>query len=287
MMGTVAASGRYAGGWRISDFSYNSSQTIAGGDVDIIADMYARNNDKDIYLLDTSTDKIYRYTMATAGNISTISYIQNSPVFTSGYTYSNVSKILFSPDGHKVFVVSYASAEFAALRLHVHSLTVAWDITTMSSSEVYSKEIKNTTNEIDLESGIGFSNDGLKLFIHHGTTATNSGKFLTTFTFDSAYNLNVNTVAVTEIISTVFSNLFSKMSILYLTSESRMVYLKSNRGYTRIRQWNNDLNSPLLDTLVDTKITHRQSFSGESTFYMVEKDQVSGEIEFNKFYKNQ
>lgn len=160
-----------------------------------------------LYVTGTSSDRIYRFTLGTAYELSTSS--ANSS-FASGY--ASLLGISFSTDGLKMFIT-----EGAFLRRF--TLSVAWDITT-ATNDAMSKAIY-------VASQVYFKSDGLSFFTYGGAGGgTRLGKYYLTTPWDlstyiaTEYSIDLNTLTFT---------LGGTSSSLYFSPDG--LYFFSN-GYT-------------------------------------------------------
>ena len=91
--------------WDLSTASYDSvSFSVAGQDTGP-QDLFIRPNGSRMYIVGTSSDTIYQYTLSTAWDLSTASY--DSVSFSVAGQETAPNSLFFKPDGTKMFVVGF------------------------------------------------------------------------------------------------------------------------------------------------------------------------------------
>ena len=118
-----------------------------------------------MYVVGITGDDVNQYSLSTAWDISTASYVS-----TTTLTGLNPTSIRFKPDGTKMFITSDSSNS-----IEEYSLSTAWDTTTRS----YTSGFAAGGIEGQLE-GLAISSDGTKMFI-------------TGFTYFSVFQINLST----------------------------------------------------------------------------------------------
>lgn len=98
-------------------------------------------------------DSVYEYTLSTAWDVSTASYVQNFSVATEETAPYGVT---FKPDGSKMYIVGTSSDA-----VHQYSLSTAFDL----SSASYDSVSFNILTQEAGASGITFKPDGTKMFV--------------------------------------------------------------------------------------------------------------------------
>ena len=130
-----------------------------------------------LYIVGSTNDSIFQYTLTTAFDVSTGSYASKSLDFSGQDT--NASGFQFNGDGTKCFVAGNSSDN-----VHQYSLSTAYDIATASSDGVSFSFASQDSNPF----GLAFSADGNKMyvlgsddFVYQYSTAT-----VATITYDSS-----------------------------------------------------------------------------------------------------
>ena len=106
-----------------------------------------------LYITGTTNDDIYEYSLSTAWDITTASYVRT---LASDYNPRNV---FFKPNGTELYIVR-SIPSFASNLVEQHTLTTAWDISTSSSTQTFSIATQDTSAQ-----GIFFKPDGKKMFV--------------------------------------------------------------------------------------------------------------------------
>ena len=101
-------------------------------------------------------DNAYQYSLSTAWDITTISYVK---LFDMG-NVRDLRGMYFSPDGTKFYGVDWRRD-----RVYRHDMTTAWDIGTASRTQVSSLLDINSTIDERTPRGFWMSDDGLKAYI--------------------------------------------------------------------------------------------------------------------------
>lgn len=110
------------------------------------------------FLLGTQNDKIHKYTMSTAWDVSTASYTHSSDALANAsYT------VIFKPDGTKFFYADYTND-----RIVEHTLSTAWDVTSSSSTQTDTATLSTYALNSNFR-GIMFNPTGTQIYIHNGS----------------------------------------------------------------------------------------------------------------------
>ena len=113
------------------------------------------------YVAGTSTDAVYEYTLSTAWDISTAT-------FTTGQSFSlgsgfGVGDISISSDGTK-----FAATNYSTNKLHIYSLSTAYDITTASANSVYN--FADSSGNTAISQAFFATTDGDRFFVEQSDT---------------------------------------------------------------------------------------------------------------------
>jgi len=153
--------------WDITTATYPIERFVSISSVDSAANFIQFKPDGlKMYIGGANNDRVYEYTLSTAWDVSTATYIQSSNSIVSQEATSTAA--VFKSDGTRLYIVGITND-----RLLEYSLTTAWDVSTLTY----------TGNSILLNSpianpyGIGVSSDGTKFIVY------NSG--------GSAYTINL------------------------------------------------------------------------------------------------
>lgn len=127
--------------------------------------IYAKSDGSEIYILNNTDHKVYQWSMSTNHDLSTISYTGVSGNIETNWPSGTANGLFFNSSGTKLF--SYG---FTTLTLYAHTLSTAWDITSISLTVAQSVTF-NITSTYNRVNQFAFTDDGKKLIIMAGTTA--------------------------------------------------------------------------------------------------------------------
>lgn len=144
--------------WSISTASYVQNFSTSTQDLGPVGIFFKSDGTK-MYMLGTANDKIYEYSLSTAWNISTASYVQNFSIATQS---TDPQGIFFNSDGTKLYMVSRTVST-----VYQYDLSTAWDISTTS----YIRSFGVSTQDSGAR-GVFFKDDGTKMYIVGTTTDT-------------------------------------------------------------------------------------------------------------------
>jgi DNA-binding beta-propeller fold protein YncE len=105
-----------------------------------------------MYVTGSSGDDVDEYSLSTAWDISTASYLQN---FSVAAQDTSPSDIFFKPDGLKMYIMGFGS-----YAVYEYNLSAAWDISTAS----YLQNFSVSTQDLAPRS-MTFKSDGLKMYM--------------------------------------------------------------------------------------------------------------------------
>ena len=137
--------------WDISTSSYLQNFSVSAQDTAPTGIFFKPDGTK-IYILGSTGDDVNEYDLSTAWDISTASYVQNFSVSTEE---SIPDKVVFKPDGTKMYVIGYNGDE-----VNEYDLSAAWDVSTASYLQNFSVAAQDTVPR-----GLFFNPDGTKMYI--------------------------------------------------------------------------------------------------------------------------
>jgi len=140
----------------VQNFGVNAQESVPIG-------LFFKPDGTKMYVLGVSGDAVYEYTLITAWDISTASYVQN---FLVSAQDSAPYGLFFKPDGTKMFV---AGANGDAV--YEYTLITAWDISSASYVQNFS-----VLEEENNPKGIYFKPDGTKMYVV-GTTGRDVNEY--------------------------------------------------------------------------------------------------------------
>lgn len=135
----------------IGNPSYDSKSFSASSQTSAIQGITFKTDGTVMYILSSSDDRVYQYTLSTAWDLSTASY---ASIF---YSFSGLgiqpTAIEFKPDGTKMFISGTNGT------IYGYDLSTAWNVSTASSDTSLSP------SEVSNIRGFAFKSDGTKLYI--------------------------------------------------------------------------------------------------------------------------
>ena len=138
--------------WDISTASYTSKYFLVSGYSDPRG-IFLSSDGLKLYLSDNNSSSINRYSLSTAWDISTASYLGNS------YVMGGTIDLQFSPDGKNLYTLAGGPRT-----IYQYILTTAWDITTYGADSNYSHSFLANGQEFNVDSFF-VATTGLNLYI--------------------------------------------------------------------------------------------------------------------------
>lgn len=142
----------------------------ADGTVSAVSGTIATDYGKEMFIIGRRNDAVYRYTLGTAFDISTASYINSFPV-SAQETFP--TGLFFSPDGLRMFIVGIINAT-----VYQYNLTSPYDISTLTYDQAFNVISQETSPQ-----DVCFSPDGLKMFVT-GATGDDVNEYALSSAFD-------------------------------------------------------------------------------------------------------
>lgn len=137
--------------WNISTASYVQVFSVASQDTAPMGIFFKPDGLK-MYITGGTGQDVNEYSLSTAWNISTASYVQ---VFSVASQDTNPRAIFFKPDGTRMYVVGQTGDD-----INEYSLSTPWNISTASYVQIFSIASQET-NPI----GLFFKDDGTKMYV--------------------------------------------------------------------------------------------------------------------------
>lgn len=164
--------------WDITTASYLQNFSVSAQEAGPEGLFFKPDGTK-MYIVGQNGDNAYEYSLSSAWDISTTSYVQNFSVSTQETIPQG---LFFKPDGTKMYVVGASSDA-----VNEYSLSSAWDISTASYVQNFSVSTQETTPE-----DLFFNPDGTKLYVI-GRDADNVNEYDLSSAWDistASYNLS-------------------------------------------------------------------------------------------------
>ena len=139
--------------WSIATLTYVKAQSISGQSSSPCGVCFNPDGDK-MYIASDSNYRVYEYSLSTAWDVATISYVQ--------YVASGVSScrdVFFSPDGTRMYL-----SDDTVESIRQFSLSTAWDVSTASYVQSFSTSSYTTGTE-----AVFFKSDGTKMYMAEST----------------------------------------------------------------------------------------------------------------------
>jgi len=133
-----------------------------------------------MYIAKYSGNTIDQYALSVAFDVSSASFVRNSGTITSA---SGLYGVAISPDGTKLFTCGYSSVSITCW-----ALSTAFDVSSKSIQHEF-----NASTNTPTPSGLGFSEDGLKLY----ACSYNHNK-ITSYTLQAAFSMTGDLTFISE-----------------------------------------------------------------------------------------
>jgi DNA-binding beta-propeller fold protein YncE len=134
--------------WQISTASYVQNFSVSAQDVAPYSLFFKPDGTK-MYILGNIGDDVNEYSLSTAWDVSTASYVQN---FSVSAQDTVPSAVFFKDDGTKMYVTGIGTN-----RVYEYSLSTAWDISTASYDQSFATNNGPT--------GLFFKDDGSTMYV--------------------------------------------------------------------------------------------------------------------------
>ena len=138
--------------WNISTATYASKSFSVTTQEATPFGLFFGDSGTKMYIVGTTNDTVYQYTLSTAWDVSTASYASKSKSVTTEET--NPRALFFKPDGTKMYVMGTTGDD-----VNEYDLSTAWDVSTASFVRV-SATIGDTT-----PTGLWFKDDGTRMYV--------------------------------------------------------------------------------------------------------------------------
>jgi len=157
--------------WDITTASYVQTFSVAAQDT-APAGVFFKDDGTKMYIVGDTGNDVNEYSLSSAWDISTASYVQNFSVATQETTPLGV---FFKPDGTKMYIVGAAGDN-----VNEYSLSSAWDISTASYVRVFSVAAQETN-----PNDVFFKPDGTKMYV-----VGSNGRNVNEYSLSSAWDIS-------------------------------------------------------------------------------------------------
>jgi DNA-binding beta-propeller fold protein YncE len=130
-----------------------------------------------LYTVGSDADNVNQYSLSTAWDVSTISFVQSFSVSTQDTLPTD---LFFKPDGTKMYVSGDAGND-----INEYSLSTAWDISTASYVQNFSVLTQDSA-----PLGLSFTDDGLNMFV-----VGNATDKIYRYTLSSAWDISTASIS--------------------------------------------------------------------------------------------
>lgn len=137
--------------WDITTASYLQKFSISAQEVNPRGLFFKPDGTK-MYICGSTGDDVNEYTLSTAWNVTTASYVQN---FNVSSKEASPNALAFKPDGTKMYITGSSSDS-----IHEYTLSTGWDISTASFNQTLSISAYSGAPE-----GLDFSDDGTEAYV--------------------------------------------------------------------------------------------------------------------------
>ena len=137
--------------WDVSTASYSQNFSVSSQETNP-SGLFFRTDGLKMYVAGASGDDVNEYTLSTAWDVSTSSYVQN---FSFSSRDNDVSGIFFKEDGLKMFHAGDQNN-----KAYEYTLSTAWDVTTASFVQDF-----DISSQEQYPKAISFKSDGSKMFV--------------------------------------------------------------------------------------------------------------------------
>jgi hypothetical protein len=144
--------------WSVATASYDSISFSVAAEATPNG-LWFRPNGLSMYMVGSTGDLVYQYTLSTAWNVSTATFLQSFSV--SGQE-SIPNAVTFTGDGSRMFVMGQTGDD-----VNVYNLTTPWDISTSTFVNVFSVAGQDVAPQ-----GIYIKPDGTKMYMVGSTNDT-------------------------------------------------------------------------------------------------------------------
>jgi len=141
--------------WDITSASYLQNFSVSVQDTGP-QDIFFKPDGTKMYVIGSTGDAVYSYTLSTAWDLSTASFdYPTEGYFSVAAQEAAPQGIFFKPDGTKMYVIGYTGDD-----VNEYDLSTAWDVSTASYLQNFSVAAQETA-----PTGIFFKPDGTKMYV--------------------------------------------------------------------------------------------------------------------------
>ena len=146
----------------IQNYTYNLKNKLISAQDSAAGDLVFSTDGTKAYLLGTTNNTVYQYTLSTPWDLSTATYASKSFAFSAIAGDTNIQGIFITPDGSNLYAIGSTSD-----RVYYFRLTTPWDISTTTNQISYNAVTQVTAGTA---AGVKFGDSGTKMYILSSTT---------------------------------------------------------------------------------------------------------------------
>jgi len=138
--------------WTLSSASYVSSKLVSAQDATPTG-LYFKPDGTRLYISGNTGDAVYEYSLSTAFDVTTATYVQS---FSVSVQETAIQSVLFNPDGTKMYITGGVGQNVIE-----YAISTAWDI----SSASYNSVSFVLSSQDTAPRGVWFKTDGTKMYM--------------------------------------------------------------------------------------------------------------------------
>jgi hypothetical protein len=205
-------------GYDLANASYDSVSFSVTNQEAFPTDVFLKSDGTKMYICGKSGDAVYEYTLSTAYNVSTASYVQNFSVSSQD---TSPSGLFFKSDGTKMYVLGSDVYEY--------NLSTAWDISTTSYVQTF-----DVGNQDSSPKGVFIKPDGTRMYITGDT-----GDDINEYSLSTAWDISTTSYVRNFSVSSQDTN----PSGLFFKSDGTKMFVCGSSGddineYSLSTAWN-------------------------------------------------
>jgi DNA-binding beta-propeller fold protein YncE len=209
--------------WDISTASYVQLFSVASQEITPVGLFFKPDGTK-MYICGATGDDVNEFSLSTAWDISTASYVQ---LFSVASQETNPTGVFFKPDGNKMYITGNNGQD-----VNEYDLSTAWDISTASFLQSFSVAAQEASPR-----GVFFKPDGNKMYV-----TGSAGQNVNEYNLSTAWN--ISTASYGQNFSVAAQD--SGPTGVYFKDDGTKMYVVGSTGQ-RVYQYSTTINSQTLD----------------------------------------
>ena len=173
--------------------------------------LYVKPDGTKFYIIGTTTDTVYQYSLSTAWDMSTASY--DSVSFSVASQEAGPGSLFFKDDGTKMYIAGSSGDD-----INEYTLSTAWDVSTASFDQATSISANVATAR-----GLYFKDDGTKVFV-----VDQGGQDISEFSLSTAWDST--TISYTQAFS--ISTQDTNPQAVYFNPDGTKMFVAGNTNTT-------------------------------------------------------